>query len=151
NRAEYAVDHHAFWQLLHGHYPRSSFLAGFWRSPELRAREPGDHGCEGLHRLGGHHDVAEAPPLAALDEPLTQFVRVADQDDRKLERILARKAEHGRGAHGRAPAGHDAGAEGHDLELDRIEPVRRRFSNPGQATVVAIEGGLARRVTAVVA
>ena len=76
-------------------------------TPELGAREPGDHRCEGLHRLARHHDVGEAPPLAALQKPLTQFVRGADQDDRKLERVLTRKAEHGCGARGSAAAGYD--------------------------------------------
>ena len=48
----------------------------------------------------------------------------ADQDDRKLERVLTRKAEHGCGARGSAAAGDDSGGNGHDLELDRTEPVR---------------------------
>ena len=124
---------------------------GLWQTPELGAREPGDHRCEGLHRLARHHDVGEAPPLAALQKPLTQFVRGADQDDRKLERVLTRKAEHGCGAHGSAAAGDGSGGEGHNLEFDRTEPIRRRFSYPGQATVVVIERGLARRVNAFLA
>ena len=44
---------------------------GLWQTPALGAREPGDHRCEGLHRLARHHDVGEAPPLAALQKPLT--------------------------------------------------------------------------------
>jgi hypothetical protein len=36
---------------------------GRWRTPELGAHEPGDHRCEGLHRLARHHDVGAEPPL----------------------------------------------------------------------------------------
>ena len=54
----------------------------------------------------------EAPPLAALQKPLTQFVLGAEQDDRKLERVLTRKAEHGCGADGSAAAGDYSGGEG---------------------------------------
>src|SRR5271170_2287008 len=78
---------------------------GIQQTPELGAREPGDHRCEGLHRLARHHNVAESPPLAALQKPLTQLILGSDQDDRKLERVLTRKAEHGCGASGSAVAG----------------------------------------------
>src|SRR4029077_20007305 len=106
--------------------PRRCSMLTISRSPmevietrrELGARKLGDHRCEGLHRLARHHDVREAPPLAALEKLVTQFVRGAEQDDRKLERVLTRKAEHGCGASGSAAAGDDSGGEGHNLELD---------------------------------
>ena len=65
HRTEHTVVHHAFSQVRYVHYSRSPVEVIETRR-ELDARELGDHRREGLHRLARHHDVGEAPSLAAL-------------------------------------------------------------------------------------
>ncbi len=43
-----------------GSHSHAGCRDGLRQTPQLGAREPGDHRCEGLHRLGRHHDVGEA-------------------------------------------------------------------------------------------
>ena len=45
----------------------------------LGAGQPSHDRCERLRRFAWHHDVAESPSFATLDQPLAEFVHGSDE------------------------------------------------------------------------